>query len=437
MSRLTRYLRDLAQLAFANPGRRGLKWPPGTLNFFRSVQRQGQDYLLRLAAAHGPIFKVWMQGHYTTCVIGHDAGARLLRKGQAWMTGVTIEQSSLYPVGNLRHMQGDQHRHYRRRIMEAVNASPLSARQPPATALIGARLDTLSSTCRDKPIPAAELRRCLHQAASDCMIALAYGVQPASDLGHRLAAAYDRLGYRAPSNRVGAYQHEAFAEIATLLRGLASSQDGNPGSFLGHLAAAGALDDTLIGNLVYIIETTRFDIASLWRWILYYLCSDPAVLAGARHGDDAYLDAIVHETLRLNQSEYLMRQVSEPFAFDGHVIPKDSRVRICVWEGHKNPDTFPDPFTFRPERFLERSFGVDQYAPFGMDKHRCLGADLTVQLSRAFLRAVLDRFAVEPLNIGAPVRGKHHWEPNEAFTVRLTPLDAAASDGASPTGSSQ
>jgi cytochrome P450 len=340
------------------------------------------------------------------------------------MTGVTIEQSSLYPVGNLRHMQGDQHRQYRRQIMDAVNTCPLSALRPSATALIGVRLRAFANAYRDNPIPSGKLRRCLHQSASDCMIAIAYGLQPGSDGGDRLARAYDKLGYRAPSNRLGAHQREAFDEIAAQLRDLASHPEGKPRSFLSQLATAGTVDDTLMGNLIYVVETTRFDVASLWRWIMYYLASDPLLIARAKAGDDRYLDAVVYETLRLNQSEYLMRRVSEAFSFDGYAIPKNSRVRICVWEGHKNPETFPDPFSFRPERFLERTFGVDEYAPFGMDKHRCLGADLTVQLSRAFLRAVLDNFAIEPLHVGAPTRGKHHWEPNEPFTVRLLPLPA-------------
>jgi len=421
MSRLTRYLRAVLRQVFDNPRKRGAAWPPGTMNILDTGARRGQDYLLKLASLHGPIFRLWLHGQHTTCVVGHARGGRLLREGQSNMTSVTFDQTSLYPKGNIRMLQGDEHRHYRRHMMAAVNAAPVSTFDPPAEVVIDARLGALARAHPHQAVPSLSLRRALHQAATDCMILAATGLPPQSDAAVRLSAAYDRFGFEAPSNRIGEAQREAFAEIRAIL-----AQGGHDRSFLGYLATAGVLDEVLVGNIVYTIETTRFDLSSLWRWIVYYLAAaGPAFIDKARDAPDSDLDAIVHETLRLNQSEYLLRRVSRSFVFEGNLIPADSLVRVCTWEGHKDPVTFPRPFEFRPERFVGTSYPVDQYAPFGLDKHRCLGAGLTVDLSRAFLRTLLAGYDFEGVDVGVPERGKHHWEPNAGFTLRLQPREPA------------
>ena len=172
---------------------------------------------------------------------------------------------------------------------------------------------------------------------------------------------------------------------------------------LKHLVETKSDDDTALGNLIFMFEPAHFDVYSLWHWLLYYLAKNNHVadriaeaLAADRVAADKLVRATILETLRLNQSEVLYRQAADDIVFDGQFMPKGEVVRVCLWEGHKDEGTFTDPFAFRPERFLEQDFGLDQFAPFGLDKRRCIGADLTMALTSIFVAELCRRFSCTP-----------------------------------------
>ena len=62
---------------------------------------------------------------------------------------------------------------------------------------------------------------------------------------------------------------------------------------------------------------------------------------------------------------------------------------------HTREDVYPDPFAFRPERFLEKPAGTYTWIPFGGGVRRCLGASFALFEMKAVLRAVAE--AVEEL----------------------------------------
>lgn len=105
--------------------------------------------------------------------------------------------------------------------------------------------------------------------------------------------------------------------------------------------------------------------------------------------------------------------------FEGHLIPKGTIVRVCLWEAHNSADAFPDALRFDPERFLERDPSGDRFSPFGLDQHHCPLSEVTVELGTIFLRALARSYTVAPIDDGLPVRGRHHWEPASRFSVRL------------------
>ena len=81
---------------------------------------------------------------------------------------------------------------------------------------------------------------------------------------------------------------------------------------------------------------------------------------GARH---AAAEAFTLETLRMDQSERLMRNVGRDIRFEGWLIPAGSLVRVCMWEAHKDPDAFPRPFVFDPSRFLNDVSAGERFSP--------------------------------------------------------------------------
>lgn len=67
-------------------------------------------------------------------------------------------------------------------------------------------------------------------------------------------------------------------------------------------------------------------------------------------------------------------------------------VTVGIGLVHFREDIYPDPWTFRPERFLERKFSPFEYVPFGGGARRCLGAAMANYEMRLVLGTILKRF---------------------------------------------
>src|SRR5204863_5515436 len=62
---------------------------------------------------------------------------------------------------------------------------------------------------------------------------------------------------------------------------------------------------------------------------------------------------------------------------------------------HHDPEIYPDPYTFRPERFMEEQPGTYTWIPFGGGRRRCLGASFAILEMKTVLRAALARYDVD------------------------------------------
>ena len=150
----------------------------------------------------------------------------------------------------------------------------------------------------------------------------------------------------------------------------------------------GEIRDQLMTLLMAGHETTATGLA----WTLDLLVRHPAVLERARTGDETYLKAVVSESLRLRPVVPLAgRRLAAPLAVDGISLPEGTDVTPAIWLAHTREDSYPEPFAFRPERFLEE--GPDTYAwiPFGGSVRRCIGGAFAEFEMRIVLREVLTR----------------------------------------------
>jgi cytochrome P450 len=65
---------------------------------------------------------------------------------------------------------------------------------------------------------------------------------------------------------------------------------------------------------------------------------------------------------------------------------------------HHDPQIYPEPFAFAPERFVGRTPGTYTWIPFGGGRRRCLGASFALAEMKIVMRAALERYALSPAN---------------------------------------
>jgi cytochrome P450 len=152
------------------------------------------------------------------------------------------------------------------------------------------------------------------------------------------------------------------------------------------------LRDELMTLLVAGHETTASELA----WAFERLAREPAVVARLSEeiaaGDgDAYLTATVQETLRRRPvlPNAAPRLVKQPIEIGGWTYEPGVCVIANAYLVQHDPEIYPDPYAFRPERFLDQAPGTYTWIPFGGGRRRCLGASFAMLEMKLVLRSVL------------------------------------------------
>jgi cytochrome P450 len=197
--------------------------------------------------------------------------------------------------------------------------------------------------------------------------------------------------------------------------------------------SAQELRDELMTALVAGHETT----ASQLAWAFERLAREPAVVARLIEevdGDERedYMIAMIHEILRLrpvlpNAEPRLTKQRVRIGDFD---YPAGVALLASAYLVHHDPEIYPDPHAFRPERFLFNPPGTYTWIPFGGGRRRCLGASFALQEMKIVVRAVLSRYQIQPATAqGEPIgRRSITFSPGRGATVVLMKREAVSSD---------
>jgi cytochrome P450 len=252
---------------------------------------------------------------------------------------------------------------------------------------------------------------------------------PGGRFARRLQIA-DALLYEEIARRRDAPDLDERTDVLSLLM-QARDDDGRPMS-------DGELRDELFTMLAAGHETT----ATALAFAIDLLLRNPAELARLREsiaaGDDAYLDAVMHETLRLRPViDAAERTLTRTRTVAGWDLPPGVKVYPAIALVQRRPELYPEPQAFRPERFLDG--GVESYAwlPFGGGIRRCIGAALAQAEMIEALRVIIGRADLVPLRAEAdPVvlRGvtlaPRHGVPVRVQSVRqwLEPLEQQLDD---------
>jgi cytochrome P450 len=199
----------------------------------------------------------------------------------------------------------------------------------------------------------------------------------------------------------------------------ARHEDGRPMS-------AKELRDELMTLLVAGHETT----ASSLAFGMNMLARHPRVVEELRAEDDDYLQATIQEILRARPvlPNAAPRLVKQPVEIGGWEYQPGPCLLANTYLVHHDPQIYPEPYTFRPERFLEEAPGTYTWIPFGGGRRRCLGASFAILEMKTVLREVLRRYDVQPGVDGAEVSRRRSITISPRFgastLLRERPADA-------------
>ncbi|MCL2420171.1 MAG: cytochrome P450 [Conexibacteraceae bacterium] len=218
-----------------------------------------------------------------------------------------------------------------------------------------------------------------------------------------------RLGsdpFAAVRERLAEVDEALFAEIAEhrLRPGLEQRED-----ILSMLMSARFEDDTpmsdreLRDQLMTLLLAGHETTATALAWTFDLLLRHPAELGRLRAslaaGEETYLKATIAESLRLRPVVPLAgRRLAEDLVTDQLQLPAGTDVSPSIWLTHTDPELYPEPFAFRPERFLDSPPETYSWIPFGGGIRRCLGAAFAEFEMRVVLREVLGRVSLRKVD---------------------------------------
>lgn len=117
----------------------------------------------------------------------------------------------------------------------------------------------------------------------------------------------------------------------------------------------------------------------------------------------SFMERCIKESLRLFPSvPFISRLVSEDFkTASGYTVPKNAMAHIHIYDLHHNPDIYPDPEKFDPDRFLPentKSRHPFAYLPFSAGPRNCIGQKFAMLELKALLCGILSNFVLEPVD---------------------------------------
>jgi cytochrome P450 len=117
-----------------------------------------------------------------------------------------------------------------------------------------------------------------------------------------------------------------------------------------------------------------------------------------------YLDATIKEVMRLRPVIPIVgRVLQKPCRLGGYDLPAGATVAANIFLAQRNPDVYPEPEAFRPERFLDVQPDPASWLPFGGGIRRCIGASFALYEMKIVLGTILAHCDLE-LAQPAPAR---------------------------------
>ena len=388
------------------------------------------------AERDGPVFATSRGTRHVVFVGDLEIGAQVLTDHRDELVGVPDPFDELIPRHFIRYMEPEDHRRYRRMLAAAFSPNTMTELEPLLGDASRSWMEVLSARLPGSA-PGVEPEPALRPLVLLTWYRVIFGFAPNDDEWSTIERCYDVVDSRHEvSGRP--VDHAALAELEALVDGHLRAAELPASAFavLRERDPSACDDVTLVRNLIFLAWTTSADTTGLLVWVLKRLADNPDWLERVRHAPDGpaaaeLADRIVHETLRLGQSEALIRKVTGPITIGEHTVPCGWHLRVGLREAHRDAAVFDDPDRFDPDRFDGHRYRRAEYAPFGLDHHQCIGESLVRATARQFVLAMANGYRCSGRGGGPDeVSTWRHWHPNSSWRVLIEPLDSTNVTGA-------
>jgi cytochrome P450 len=434
--------------------------PPGprapmALQTIAMMNRQ-RPYLERARRRYGPIFSLHMLGLGRMVVLSDPdlikhtftADPTVLHAGDRSPLRRILGDNSLLGIDEDRHLE------QRRLLLPPFKGQRMQAYVPQIEAIAHAELDGWPEGVEFATAPAMQritLRAILTAvfgASGRRRAQLEELLPPWTELGQSLSRfpqVQRDLGPRSPWGRFVRLR----ARIDALLDGLIEEARTDPElaqrtDVLALMVQARRADGTAMTNpelrdqLVTMLAAGHETTAHTLSWAVERLRRHPQVLARlveeADAGGSELREATILEVQRMRPViAFAGRHTMQPFEVGGYRLPPGILIGLSAGLTHFDPNLFPYPDRFDPDRFVGVRPGTYSWIPFGGGIRRCIGASFAHMELDVVLRVLLSRVELAPTD-ARPERWAFKgvaWSPAEggrAVIRHRAPRAQAAAD---------
>uniref|UniRef100_A0A8C8DMG1 Cytochrome P450 3A n=1 Tax=Oryzias sinensis TaxID=183150 RepID=A0A8C8DMG1_9TELE len=208
--------------------------------------------------------------------------------------------------------------------------------------------------------------------------------------------------------------------------------------------------EILSQSMIFIFAGYETTSSSL-TFLAYNLATNPEVMKKLQKEIDAtfpnkapiqyvplmemeYLDCVVNESLRLYPIAARLERVAKATVeVNGLVIPKDMVVMVPTWPLHRDPELWPEPEKFKPERFSKENkdtFDPYTYMPFGAGPRNCIGMRFALVMMKLAVVEILQTYdfsVCKETEVPFEMDVQGFLAPKRPIQLKLTPRSASSS----------
>jgi cytochrome P450 len=209
-------------------------------------------------------------------------------------------------------------------------------------------------------------------------------------------------------------------------------------------------DATIVAHIASLFALSSEGSQSVLTWTMILLAQHPKIAAMlaeellekvggaplplAKAAKLAALDRVVKESMRLLPPVPLQIRVAQAdTCIAGNHFPKRTRVILNTFLTNRMPDLYPEPESFRPERWSAIAPNSFEFPAFGAGPHICPGHWFGTAAVKVALAAILSRFRVEiPPGTRIDYRAQPTLRPRQRVDVLLHPAAGGNAPAPSP-----